>query len=795
MKKKFLPFVCAAALLFPVLAGAADDFEAVRTFEFEGLDGPVRLRDDGVVFSHLDASGNAHNAVLLDLAQGGARKLVEGVPGVRFIAEDARYLVYSSRGGSGYLLTVRDRQSGGAVATVELRRGVQWGHIDGDRLLVAQGGAPNNPTISVQTYKLPGLEPEKSAAIVGGNDLALWGNKIVSVSFSLGVYGPDLRQIAVVDMPAREAGGRGACSGGQLRISGDKAVVATDCDRLVVLDLPAARIERVIPVSPGAGGFDVAEGVILVALPRAREVLALELASGSELARLPVDADLVALRGNRLLGMKKGAKFPEPARFTVYEVKLDAITSETARMARVKDGCGAARRALGRDGDPYAAIEACEKSGIRGFIDNPRAAPELAPVIADYAVWLARTFSRYNEGLALLERLDPADASLAAELAAARRKAELLNPAAVAEPARGADPAGVASVPVSLGGVSDPIVIDGDRIYIGRWSCYGPQEKRRGVVLDVLDRGTLSPTRQVEIAPCNFAHQDAISTIIPTPGHVVLGLAYRIPKQGRPNVVVLDAASLEVKARGYIGLDASYLRLWEGRLLMCSSPPGQPKHRFDPQTASLTAATPAEAKACEKGSAAFVSSAANSSVMPVMETERFRMFRQPGSLEFSYRITPLKNAEKTLGEIKPRPYFELLPAAARNAVVLSHPNGQYRRFLLYDIATRRETVLLELDPAGRRVASALWRDFLFVALGRDLLVYDLKNRRTAKYEKGWIRAGSGDGRDGVQRFFVDNDRLIVSLLDDASSRVIDPQVYLAGLPARDFFAPPASSDK
>lgn len=789
MKRKFLPFLC-VALLFPVLAGAADDFQSVRTFEFKGLDGPVRQRNDGLVLSHLDASGSAHNLVLLDPAQGGARLLVEGVPGARFIAEDARYLVYGSRGGSGSLLTVRDKQSGAAAATMELRRGVQWGHIDGDRLIIAQSGAPNNPTVSMLVYKLPGLEPEKSAEIAGGNDLALWGNKIVSVSFSLGIYEPDLRKIAVVDMPSREAGGRGTCSGGELRVAGDKAVVATDCDRLIVLDLPGARIERVIPVSAAAGGFDVAEGVIFVALPQAREVLALELASGGELARLPIDADLVMMRGNRLLGMKKGGQFPDPARFTLYEVKLDAVKSETSRMARVKDGCGAARRALDRHGDPHAAIELCEKSGIRGFVDNPHAAPQLATVFADYAVWLARTFSRYNEGRALLERLDPADTRLAAELAAARRKANALNPSAAdEEPASDAEAAGITSVPINLGGFSDPIAIDGGRIYIGRWLCHGARENHRGVVLEVLDRGTLRTMREVEIAPCNFAHQDAIRTIIPVPGHVVLGLTYQIPRQGRPNVVVLDAASFEVKARGNIGLDASYLRLWKGQLLMCSTPPGQPKHRFDPRTASLTAATPAEAKACEKGGAAFVSAMTNSSAMPVIETARFRMFRQPGSLEFSYRITPLKNAEKTLGEIEPRPYFELLPAVARDALVLSHPNGQYRRFLLYDIAKRRETVLLELDPAGRRITSALWRDFLFVALGRDLLVYDLKNRRTAKYEKNWIREGARDGRDGVSRFFVDNDRLIASLLDDESSRLIDLKVYLAGLSPRDFFAP------
>lgn len=790
MKRKSIPFLCVAALLFPVLT-AAGDFQAVQTFEFKGLEGPVRLQNDLVVFSHADAGGNAHNAVLLDPAQGKPRRVVEGVPGARFVAEDARYLVYSSRGGSGYVLTVQDSQSGESLATLELRRGVQWGHIDGERLIIAQGGAPNSPATSMLVYGLPSLKLERSAEITGGNDIALWGNNIVAVSFSLGIHGPDLRKIAAVDMPPREAGGRDACSGGALRIAGDKAVVATDCGRLVVVDLPAARIERIIPVLPSVRAFDVAEGAIFVALPEARELQVFELASGAELARLPIDADFVALRGNRLLGMKKGRAYQDPALFTIYEVNLAGITSETARMARVQDGCGTAERALKRDGDLHAAIETCERSGIRGFADNPRRVPGLTPVIANYAVWLARTFSRYNEGRALLESLGPAEARLAAELAAVRRKAEYLDPpAADAEPAKGAEPAGVTRVPVSLGGFSDPIALDGDRIYIGRWLCLGKPETRRGVVLEVLDRRTFQSVRQVEIARCDFAQEDAISAIITVPGYVVLGIAYRIPKQGRPNVVVLDAASLEVKARGYIGLDVSHLRLWQGKLLLCNSPAGQSRHRFDPETASLTAAAAPEAKACEKGDVAFTSAvAANSSLMPVVETARFRLFRQPDGLDFTYRITPLKNAQKTLATLKPRPYFDLLPAAGRDELVLSHANGRYHRFLLYDIATQRETTLLELDPAGRSVASAAWRDFLFVALGRDLLVFDLKNRAAVQYEKDWIRDSSQGGRSGVKRFFTDNDRLIASLLDDENSRVIDLKLYLAKLPANDFFAP------
>jgi hypothetical protein len=267
------------------------------------------------------------------------------------------------------------------------------------------------------------------------------------------------------------------------------------------------------------------------------------------------------------------------------------------------------------------------------------------------------------------------------------------------------------------------------------------------------------------------------------PGRVVVGIRYRISREGRPNVVVVDAGSLEVKSRSYIGRDVSWLQLWEGKLLLCLTPEGQPKHRFDPESASLVPATAAETKVCVQHGAGLKSvAAANVALAPAVETARFRAQRQPGGVEFPYRITGIRNPSKTLHELPPRAYSDVLPAAGRDALVLAYESGPYRRFVLHDIAARNETLLFELDPAGRSVTSALWRDYLFVAPGRDLLVYDLKRRITVKYEKDLMR-------EGVKRLFVDNDRLIASLLDHENSRVLDLNVYLAQPPTQDFFAP------
>ncbi|HEX5055405.1 MAG TPA: hypothetical protein VFX02_02800 [Gammaproteobacteria bacterium] len=801
MKRNPLLLLCVLVLAMPFPAWAGD-VRVIKSFEYKGLDGPLRVQDGLVVLSQADSSGNTHNALLLDPANGDARRVVESVPGARFVAEDDRYVVYSFLDSAGNRLAVRGKGGKEPLSSLEFKRPVQWGHIDGDRLIVTLSVPPYTAETTAQVYSLPSLQLEKSVAIAGGSDTALWENKIVSVGLHLGIYSFDLDRIATVDMPLRDPG-RQACNGGSLRITGDKAVVATDCGRLLVVDLPSARIERMIQAGTVLPSFDVSEGVIFAAVPdsAAREVRAIDLASGIELARLPIDTDFMAMRGNRMLGMKKPERFGDPARFTLYALDTATIKSETARLARLQEGCGAAQRALDRDGDLYAAIEACEESGIRGFIQSPQLAPEARKVIGVYAIWLARSLSRYDAGSALLERLisEQADDSYAAELANARRKATYLDPpdkqqnalpAAGAAPAAGAmkDPPGVMSVPVDFGGYSNPVAFEGDRIYIGRWLCNGQQRGYRGVVLDVFDRKSFQLARRVDIAACDFAYQDTIDSITAVPGYVVLGMNFRMSRQKRPDVVVLDDQSLAVKASDYITPGVAQLRRWHDTLLACGA--DFKRGRFDPETARIVDASPAETAACEKGGPELRSSImANSALMPVVETAHFRAEYVQGGQEFSYRIASLKNAAKTVATLKPRPYTELSPVTGRDALVMSYEEGPYRRFMLYEMAARKESALFELKTAGRLVTSTVQDDFLFVALGRDLMVYDLARRMTVKYEKDFLKAPASGGRNGIVRFIFDEGRLIAPTLDGSGSRVIDLDAYLAELPGRDFFAP------
>lgn len=89
--------------------------------EFKHVDSQVRIDADRAVFSHYDQSGNSQNIVAVSIADGSARNLAEGVPGGRFVAEDARYLVYSSHGADANPLVVFDKRANKRAATVRLK--------------------------------------------------------------------------------------------------------------------------------------------------------------------------------------------------------------------------------------------------------------------------------------------------------------------------------------------------------------------------------------------------------------------------------------------------------------------------------------------------------------------------------------------------------------------------------------------------------------------------------------------------------------------------------------------------
>lgn len=768
----------------------------VRSVEFKSFGGQVQINAGRAVFSHCDQGGNSQNIVAINVADGSARNLVEATRGGKFIAEDARYLVYSSEGANANPLAVIDKRTNKSLATVRLQQPISWGHIEGDRILLLQSGMSHNAKATMLVYRLPGLKFERSIDIVGGNDTALWGDKIVSIGYRLGIYDMDLREIAVLDMPKPDPNLRSNCGGGPLRIAGDKAVVGANCGQLAVVDLPSARIDRIIPTASFFQSFAITEDLLFTVDPDGKvpDVRVIELISGRELARIGIDASFLAMQGKSLLTMKR-KNFASPVRFTLYDVDLPSFRSETARNSRVIHGCRAAAQLLLRHGDVHAALETCEKAGISGYVKGADVPPELGEALAKYARWLTFTLSRYAEGFAILERVQQMKPELWIEpqVVMAKRKALHLDLPSKEAPLSNAPAAkGVTRVAVDFGAFSNTIEFDGERIYIARWACNYANDL--GVTLDVLDRKTFQHIKRVVVASCDDGQQDSITSIDVVSGYIVLGLTYRYEEADRPTVAVVDARSLEVIKKAFVKHEVAGLGRWRDRLLACSRSSDQPSLRFDAATARYVPASADEASACANGHSTelITRAASTSSATPATETPRYRAFGVNNWPLSSYRITK-KGGGATPDVILPeRQYVNALAVPGKDAIVLRYTSGQRTRFAYFDIEAKTDVVLFELNPLTRPVDAVVWNKYLFVTMGRDLLTYDLERKVLVGYEKELIREGflnncCGVDRDGIVRLVLDMGRLLVLTFDGTNSRAIDLPTYTAELPERDFF--------
>lgn len=771
----------------------------IRSAEFKHFNGRVRIDAGRAVFSHYDQSGNSFNIVALNIADGSAHNLAEGIAGGRFVAEDSRYLVYSSKGANANPLIVFDKHARKRVATVRLNQEISWAHINGDRLILLQDGMSHSSTANALVYRLPGLKLERSTSITGGNDTALWGDKIVSIGNRLGIYDLELREIAVVDMPKPDPALRRNCGGGPLRIAGDKAVVGANCAQLAIVDLPSARIERLIPMASLHQSFAIAEGLVFTVDPdgKAPDVRVIEIATGRELARLGIDASFLAMQGKSLLAMNS-KDYSTPARFTLYEVDFAKIRSETSRVVRVVNGCRTAEQAFVRQGDLHVALEACEKAGISGYIEEADLSPELRGAVVTYARWLTLSLSRYSEGLAILERLHRARPSSELEslITIGKRKALFLDPPPLeVKQSLEPEPRGVTRASIDFGAFQNLIEFSGDRIYIARWAC--GQNDDAGVTLEVLERSSFRHIKSIAVAGCDEEQQDAITAIGIVPGYIVLGLAYRYEEEGRPTFAVVDARSLDIIKKGVVMQSIASLKVWKGRLLDCTTD-GNPTLRFDPVEGRFVAAMEDDSVACANDApvplATRESEASRSKF--VAETPRFRIYEITKWPLKSYRITDKSSGVSRDAGAMARDYWRVLSIPGRDALVLEYVSGQRRlRFSRFDIETQSDVVLFELNLDNRPIAVNIWTRYLFVALGRDLIVYDLERRIIVAYEKDLIREGflnncCGVDRDGINSLLLDNTRLIALTFDGANSRVIDLSVYAAGLPAHDLFLAP-----
>lgn len=787
---------CLIAILGPVVSAAAQDGRLrvldSREFKYPN-DGPF-IRDGRVIFSQYSPDRNNQDVVAIDPADGSAQTLVAAVRDARFIAADDAYLVYTA-GSTGVAtpLVVADRRTQRRLASVRLRDRIIWGHIVGDRLIVIQWdtGRERTSASPALIYRLPTLRAERTTTLAGGHEAQLWNDKIVLLGQQLALYDLDLNRIAVADFPVGDARHRSVCAAHSLRVHGDLAIAGTNCGQVAVYELPTLRLVRVIPGFSRSHTFDVIDNMLVVVgqdrpAPEAARVY--ELSTGRELARLRIQADFLAARSGYLLGMQRES-FTQPVRFTRYALDLAAIRSEAARIERVNAACVQPTSA-GKRIDIHRAIDECELAGVQSYLDGSRIPTEVMSALSNYADWLAQSLSRYGEAIPILDRL-PSTPRHAALTRLAQRKnlyLDLLTGNGHPDPA--APIAGVRKQRLDFPSVK----FAGDRAYVPRFDCGTSGDA--GVALEVLDRESFAMIKRVVIAACDDNYQDNISSILVTPGYVVLGLDYRYETQ-RPNVVVLDVESLELVSRGSIAVRPILFGAWDGRLLRCAMAPGEPHTRFDPLTARLVPATDEEAIACLNGDVMPLGARepeihGEMAGVPLLTTPNYKVYREEdhGWPLTSYRFATNADGSTSIKTTR-RPHPQIVAIPGKDAVVLSYRVGQDRRFSRFDITAKTETTLLDIAPDSYPAVVA-WRNFLFVARKRDLLTYDLEREFVAHYEQDLI--SEINESHGIRALLVDGDRLLVLTMDGVNARVIDLPTYTNHFIGTDFFLSESRDD-
>jgi hypothetical protein len=778
-----------AVLVAPPYASGQDDLMPVMDArEYAGVTTSPELRDGFVVFSRYAADGTDEEIVAVDPFDGSADTLAVPARQARYIAADSRYVVYSTAGSSARPVVVADRGTGQPLASIRLRDAIMWGHIRGDRLILIQGGQRRSPVL---VYRLPELTLDRSTEIAAVNTAQLWGDRIVAVGSQLSLYDLDLGLVAAVDLPSSYPDINAGCTPAPLRIYRDLAILGSRCFQIAVYDLPTLGLRYTLRGFANYHGFDAIDGLLFVSgydgvAPHLRVY---DIATSRETARLSAAGYVYAAKNGRLLMMQREG-FPSTDRATVHAPVIDYIRSDSARLARVLDRCQAT------DVHLHAAIDSCEQAGIRAYLDTGVRAPELTAAVGNYAGWLALSYSRFGEALPILETLNdyPNRDRL---LALARVKAGQMGVTDSTRAATDPDSLGVTRNPIDFGAFSNLIAFDGSRAYVARWACsdYTNTPTALGVTLDVLNRETFTLRKRIDVAGCDPDYQDAISSVHILAGYIVLGLTYRYDAD-RPNVAVIDSSSLEVLASNHIAQQPGEFREWSGRLLRCATHLNEPHMRFDPVTASLVEAADEEALACLSAAGSSPSRAQSgvarpSQNAPLFSTPRYAAY--DGSTAWpmrTYRFVGTAAGQPPV-ETTPRQYVHILGVPDQDAAVLGYQRGDEWFYARFDIDTRAETTLFATKRAAN--AAAVWRNYLFIAMERDLLSYDLVSNRVVYFERDFIREGRrpvcaacADG-NGIRNLLFDGDRLIVIPLRGWNARVIDLAAYVANFRGGDFF--------
>jgi len=771
--------------------GNADELLTVEgTVPNLNAQGPTRLIGNVLyVISH-------QRLVAVDVETRQATEIADDLPDVRILAASDRKIAVGSNKADGNLI-VFDRLDRSRVPLCCFTRALS-GYFVGEKLhLVYDGGSAftivhtvdlANPTAPEHRSLSPGVATNWQDRML----LVSQYDEDASTRSVVTILGSDFAALGSANIPDREMRGDRGCPADAPVADGPHLIYVSNCGQIAIVDLEQKKFLHLLPYFSAATAYSLAlSGRVGFAAPRgtSEPVLAFDLASGRQLATLPVSAAQIWANDRYLIAIHAGT-YPDP-NIDIYKINAAAIEDVSASVAAVVSRIEREVAALLSGGTVQSALSAIESKTVAPLFDHlDTADPRTVDAATAYARLLARTVDRIPEGIALLERLAdraPDPAAITAYLAAAKaRQAIRLGET----PSAGLAALAPGTEERSLAG---DLTISKDRVYILGGAPAGT--RTICATVRIYDRATLHEQSTATLPGCDDddgGFEDSV-TGLAEGDDTYIALEYRFEQAGRTDLFVLkkrDPARVEHYA--LLGSIEDLAVTPEG-LLACG-PGGGPCAVFDPQNLEgKSEPTPSLLVFCQPNGTAFP----NVPAPPAVSQRR----TQGESITFCdgrFFAVDHSNGEQrsaTLYDVAApeRPIAELpddltgLSEEAGLAVASESRDGQItvRSARLTDGRVRPE-LKLAVDPVAQ-ITWAMDRNVLFVARGRDLLVYDLTAGSVLDYLTRIVPEPTDD-RNGydthrIMKLVVDQamDRLIVLTADGHHSRAIPLASFLANL--------------
>lgn len=806
-----IPRVCALVILaLPPAAARAEPptlpLGAVATFtEFNPVDYPITPYDGRLYFSQPDEPGNSFDIIALDMADQSAEFIVRHRAGGQFIAQSDQFLVISEKERGSSALVVTDRRSGERVKPAKplrLQHGISWARIRGNRLIAIQGNWLANGFASKAAaviLELPGLKVIRSVEIVGGNDAQSWDGKILTLGTDLAAYDDNFDELFRIVLPRRKIGEGGSCAAtGPLRVYGSKAVIVANCGELLIYDLPTRKLERTIPAHAVAYAVAVTDGLIFTTPSsegRQRDRTHVhDLYTGRELAVLPVRATDLFGKGNRLLVVER--EFAKPTTMTLYSIDSEILRNGRWRIERLLKECQQAENLLETSGDLYGAIEKCHAAGIESMVEEAKHNRAILSALTKYSLWLSRTFDRSRDAKQLLEALRKItqNREINRALAEVRLKSRVLEGNELGlvstdelqtDFARALDTGshlrGATTKDVEFGAFPNLFHFSGDRVYVGRFGCRGCPEE--GASIGVLDRNSFEQLASIAIAAEDHDFQDNITAIASDKNQVYASITFRQAQKGRPNFVVIDKSSLKILKKTQINAPSTLI-VDRGPLLACncSSTAEQNCKSINPATTEVAAQADlvcVNSGSSEVNAIARLHGQTEGSHRFLALTRDYLVGRATGATDAPYVVySRAPGGRPRPLPLAPQVSLDWPISISDNTILISENVRKGQLIKLVNIPDGTTRTLFGLPTSQTRIpVPLLHHQTLLVGLGRDLLIFDVKNNRLQRYIKNFIPAvfkdnGFGLDTHRIARLMIDRDRLIALTFYGQNSRIV-----------------------